>query len=109
VKPPGREPEERRAERRRRRRETSVVAVLLLVGAVIVAAARDSVLASAIGWGVCGLAGVAAISLVFYEIGLGEDRDRARGWRGPYEQSEPPPPEQPASPRSRRPPRSRRR
>jgi hypothetical protein len=87
----------------------SVVAVLLLVGAVIVAAARDSVLASAIGWGVCGLAGVAAISLVFYEVGLGEDRDRARGWRGPYERSEPPPPEEPASPRIRRPPRSRRR
>jgi hypothetical protein len=22
---------------------------------------------------------------VFLEIGLGEDRDRAKGWRGPYD------------------------
>jgi hypothetical protein len=109
VEKPGRHQEECRAERRRRRREAGVVAALLLVGVVIVATAGDSILAGAIGWGVCGLAGVAAISLVFYEIGLGEERDRARGGRGPYDRGEPSPPEHLAAPRIHRPPRARRR
>jgi hypothetical protein len=40
---------------------------------------------NAIALFVLGVAVVLAVSLVFLEIGLGEDRDRARGWKGPYD------------------------
>jgi hypothetical protein len=80
----------RRATRRRRLRETAAVIALLLAGLVVLAAAGDAELAIGIGVGLCGLAGVGAMSFVFYEVGLSEDRARARGWRGPYDRAEPP-------------------
>jgi hypothetical protein len=80
-----REEAEARATRRRRRLECAAVAALLVAGAIVLALAGDSDAANTVGYVVFGLAGVVAISLVFYEIGLGEDRDRARGWRGPYD------------------------
>ena len=80
-----REEAEARATRRRRRVECASVAVLLVVGAVVLALAGDSTAANTAAYVVFGIAGVVAMALVFYEIGLGEERDRARGWRGPYD------------------------
>ena len=76
---------EARATRRRRRLECAAVVALLVAGAIVLALAGDSTVADAVGYVVFGIAGVVAMALVFYEIGLGEDRDRARGWRGPYD------------------------
>lgn len=62
--------------RRRARRRFLVPLALLVVGVAIVLA-FDGV-AYAVGWGVIGLALVGAVSLFFLEIGLSEDRERAR-------------------------------
>jgi len=66
--------------RRRARRRFLVPLALLVVGAAIVLA-FDGV-AYAVGWGVIGLGLVGAVSLLFLEIGLSEDRARERE-RGP--------------------------
>jgi uncharacterized membrane protein YuzA (DUF378 family) len=76
---------EARATRRRRWLECAAVVALLVAGAIVLALAGDSTAADAVGYVVFGIAGVVAVALVFYEIGLGEERDRARGWRGPYD------------------------
>jgi hypothetical protein len=52
------------------------VVALLVAGAVLVLAA-DGVVAI-IGWGVIGIAFTVAVSLVFLEVGLSEDRERER-------------------------------
>lgn len=63
--------------RRSRRILVAVVAVLVVAGIVVAATGGDT--AKTIGGFLLGLAGILAIARVFYEIGIGEDRDRARG------------------------------
>jgi hypothetical protein len=55
----------------------AVVAVLVVAGIVVAATGGDT--AKTIGGFLLGLAGILAIARVFYEIGIGEDRERARG------------------------------
>jgi hypothetical protein len=62
--------------RRRARRRFLVPLVLLVIGVAIVLV-TDGV-AYAVGWGVIGLALVGAVSLLFLEVGLSEDRARER-------------------------------
>jgi hypothetical protein len=54
------------------------IAALIFVAGVIVAVAAASVAATAVGVALVGLGLVALVSLVFYEVGLSEDRDRER-------------------------------
>ena len=54
-------------------------AALLIVAGVICALAIGGVVGDALGIGLGAIGLVAVVSLVFYEIGLGEDRDRERG------------------------------
>jgi O-antigen/teichoic acid export membrane protein len=54
-------------------------AALLVVAGVICALAIGGVAGDAVGIGLAAIGLVAVVSLVFYEIGLGEDRDRERG------------------------------
>jgi uncharacterized membrane protein YuzA (DUF378 family) len=62
------------------------VAALAIAGAVVLAVAGDSTALNAVAIMLFGIAGVWIVSLVFYEIGLGEDRDRAAGrGGGPYD------------------------
>ena len=77
--------DEPRKLRRARLRRAAPVAALAVVGFVVLAVAGDSTVLNAIALFVLGVAVVLAVSLVFLEIGLGEDRDRARGWKGPYD------------------------
>lgn len=53
---------------------------IAVVGGVVVALGDGTV--EIIGWSIVGLAAVIAVSLVFLEIGLSEDRDRRRHPRG---------------------------
>jgi O-antigen/teichoic acid export membrane protein len=53
-------------------------AALVVVVGVVCAAAIGGVVGDALGVGLGALGLVAIVSLVFYEIGLGEDRDRDR-------------------------------
>jgi hypothetical protein len=53
-------------------------AALLVVVGAICALAIGGVVGDALGIGLVAVGLVAAVSLVFYEIGLGEDRDRDR-------------------------------
>jgi hypothetical protein len=69
-------PEERR--RRRRILEGAAVVAVAVVGLVIRLLASGSAALDAIGVGIVGVAGVIAVSAVFYEIGAGEDEERAR-------------------------------
>jgi peptidoglycan/LPS O-acetylase OafA/YrhL len=83
---PGTSPEPPEHEVRRARIRRGVpVAVLAAAGIAVLAAAGDSTALNAVALFVLGVAAVCAVALVFYEIGLGEDRDRERGWRGPYD------------------------
>jgi hypothetical protein len=73
--------------RRARVRRALPIVVLTIAGAILLGVAGGSTALKAVGLFTLGVAGVLAVSLVFYEIGLGEDRDRAGGWRGPYDRS----------------------
>jgi O-antigen/teichoic acid export membrane protein len=53
-------------------------AALLIVAGAICALAIGGVVGDALGIGLVAVGLVAVVSLVFYEIGLGEDRDRER-------------------------------
>jgi hypothetical protein len=53
-------------------------AALLVVAGAICALAIGGVVGDALGIGLVAVGLVAVVSLVFYEIGLGEDRDRER-------------------------------
>jgi hypothetical protein len=54
----------------------------LLVGGMVLALVVDSVLVSAIGWGLFGIGGVVLVSLAFLLVGESEDRDRLRNPHG---------------------------
>jgi uncharacterized membrane protein YuzA (DUF378 family) len=73
--------------RRRARIRRGLPAVALAIaGAVVLGVAGDSTALNAVAIMLFGIAGVWTVSLVFYEIGLGEDRDRAAARRGgPYD------------------------
>jgi cytochrome c biogenesis protein CcdA len=70
---------------RRRRIEAAAVGVAILAGIALAVLAGDSTALNAVAIMVLGIAFVAGVALVFYEIGLAEDRDREGGWRGPYD------------------------
>lgn len=70
---------------RRRRIEAGLVALGIAAGTVLAVLAGDSTALNAVAIMVLGVTLVAGVGLVFYEIGLGEDRDREQGWRGPYD------------------------
>lgn len=57
-------------------------AALVIVIGIVCAVAIGGVVGDALGIGLGALGMVAIVSLVFYEIGLGEDRERRRGERG---------------------------
>jgi hypothetical protein len=67
------------ADRSRRLREAGVVVGLYVVAAILGVVGNGSTALIVIALFLGGVAGVLAIVFVFYEIGLGEDRDRARG------------------------------
>lgn len=71
--------------RRRRRRETVGVAIPTVAGSIVLAVAGGSVALTVVATMLLGIAGVLIVALFFYEIGVGEDEDRASGWRGPYD------------------------
>ena len=74
--------------------------VALMVAGGVVGALVGGITGEAIAIAAISLGGVALVSLVFYEIGLSEDRDRARERR---ERQRPPrPPRPPSLPRRRR-------
>lgn len=52
-------------------------AALVVVAGTVFAAVSGSPTAQAIGWGIAALGLGAIVLLVFYEIGLSEDRERA--------------------------------
>ena len=54
----------------------------LLAAGIVLAAAGTSVLVTAIGWALFGVALVILVSLAFLLVGESEDRDRARNPRG---------------------------
>lgn len=81
----GSDPDDRAALRRARLRRAAPVLALAVAGGIVLAVAGNSTTLNAIALFVLGVAVVLAVSLVFLEIGLGEDRDRARGWKGPYD------------------------
>lgn len=82
--------------KRRRLLELAATLALAVVGFALRGLAGDSVTLQAIGFGVVGVAGVVAVSALFYEIGRSEDDER----RGP----DPPPPTKPAAPADPSPP-----
>jgi hypothetical protein len=57
-------------------------ALVLLVGGIVLAAVGSSVLVTAIGWALFGIALVILVSLVFLLVGESEDRDRLRNPHG---------------------------
>ncbi|HEX4807197.1 MAG TPA: hypothetical protein VFU94_14960 [Conexibacter sp.] len=59
-----------------------VSALVLLAAGIALAAVGVSVLVSAIGWGLFGIALVILVSLLFLVVGESEDRDRIRNPRG---------------------------
>lgn len=73
--------------------------LLAVAGIVLLLAAGDHTSVTVAGAVLLGIAGVWVVSLVFYEIGLGEDLDRARGGHGPYD---PEPPAEREHPHRRR-------
>lgn len=60
------------------RRRAVAVALVALAGAVVLVLAGGSTAAVAVGWAVVGIAATLAVGLVFFEIGLSEDRERER-------------------------------
>src|SRR3954452_11925418 len=77
--------------RRRWRREALLVCVIAAAGAVIAAIAAGSVALGAVALALFCLAGVLGASLVFYESGRSEDRERAVRERGAPRSSDQPP------------------
>jgi hypothetical protein len=61
---------------RRRSLQAAAVLALAVVGFAFRALAGDSVVLQAVGFGIVGVAGVAAVSALFYEIGRSEDDER---------------------------------
>jgi hypothetical protein len=57
-------------------------ALALLVVGIVLAAVGSSVLVTAIGWALFGIALVLLVSLAFLLVGESEDRDRLRNPRG---------------------------
>jgi uncharacterized oligopeptide transporter (OPT) family protein len=57
-----------------------VVPLVIAVAGIVVVVVTDGT-ARIIGWGVIAVAVVVAISLVFLEVGLSEDRERAHDQR----------------------------
>jgi hypothetical protein len=57
-------------------------ALALLAAGIVLAAVGTSVLVTAIGWALFGIALVILVSLVFLLVGESEDRDRLRNPRG---------------------------
>jgi uncharacterized oligopeptide transporter (OPT) family protein len=57
-----------------------VVPLVIAVAGIVVVVVTDGT-ARIVGWGVIAVAVTVAISLVFLEVGLSEDRDRARDER----------------------------
>lgn len=58
------------------------VALALLAAGIVLAAVGTSVLVTAVGWGLFGVALVILVSLAFLLVGQSEDRDRLRNPRG---------------------------
>jgi len=56
--------------------------VTILAGAVVLGLTDRGTTAAVVGWAVCGLGGVWAVSAAFYEVGRSEDRDRERHPQG---------------------------
>jgi hypothetical protein len=73
--------------------------VLALAG-VLVLALISGIGAEATGAGLIGVAGVLAVGLVFYEVGLSEDRERAREEEARLRRERP---QRASAPRPRRP------
>ncbi len=59
-----------------------IAALVVLAAGVALAAAGTSVLVTAIGWALFGVALVLLVSLAFLLVGESEDRDRLRNPRG---------------------------
>jgi hypothetical protein len=57
-------------------------ALVLLAAGIVLAAVGSSVLVTAIGWALFGIALVVLLSLVFLLVGESEDRDRLRNPNG---------------------------
>jgi hypothetical protein len=57
-------------------------ALVLLAAGIVLAAVGSSVLVTAIGWALFGIALVILVSLVFLLVGESEDRDRLRNPNG---------------------------
>ena len=57
-------------------------ALVLLAAGIVLAAVGTSVLVTAIGWALFGIALVILVSLVFLLVGESEDRDRLRNPNG---------------------------
>ena len=71
--------------------------MLFLTGCAILIAWGDESVSAIAGFFLIGVAGVIAVSLVFYEVGLSEDRERAReaaersgAGAGPAHEADPP-------------------
>jgi uncharacterized membrane protein YkvI len=63
-------------------RRILIAALVLLAAGIVLAAVGTSVLVTAIGWALFGVALVILLSLVFLLVGESEDRDRLRNPRG---------------------------
>jgi membrane protein implicated in regulation of membrane protease activity len=63
-------------------REILIAALALLAAGIVLAAVGTSVLVTAIGWGLFGVALVILVSLAFLLVGESEDRDRLRNPHG---------------------------
>jgi hypothetical protein len=59
-----------------------IAALVLLAAGIVLAAVGSSVLVTAIGWALFGVALVILISLAFLLVGESEDRDRLQNPRG---------------------------
>jgi len=59
-----------------------VASLVILAVGIVLAAVGTSVLVTAIGWALFGVALVLLVSLAFLLVGESEDRDRARNPRG---------------------------
>ena len=58
-------------------RRFAAVAVLCVAGLVVVLATRGRT-GDLVGWGLVAIGLIGAVSLIFLEVGLSEDRDRER-------------------------------
>ncbi|MBS1869242.1 MAG: hypothetical protein JSS99_06225 [Actinobacteria bacterium] len=59
-----------------------IAALVLLAAGIVLAAVGSSVLVTAVGWALFGIALVLLVSLAFLLVGQSEDRDRLRNPRG---------------------------